>query len=308
MVDERFELQPELTGIALAYKNKSLIADEIFPSVPVTLKSFQYRVYDKGSFLSVPDTRIGEIGKPNSADLKSKLVTETCEDHALTEKIARTRSEQIQAAERGVNLLNVATMQLTDIMKLSREAALAAKLADTSNYTESTTLADDEKFSNDDVNAFKAITEALDSVLFRPNVLITSRAGFSALSQNPYVVSAVNSVDVKAGIASAEGLKRTLGVDKILIGEGLINSSRKGQKPALSYCWGNDLILLHINPIASTDYGLTYGYKATYDEVQVGTYFDPESGTKGCDVLKTFQSYIDVVTCKDCGTIIKNIA
>ena len=42
MSEERFELQPELTGVALAYRNKSLIADEIFPNVPVTLKSLNF--------------------------------------------------------------------------------------------------------------------------------------------------------------------------------------------------------------------------------------------------------------------------
>ena len=307
--EEMFEMQPELTGVALAYRNKNLIADEIFPSVPVNMKSFQYRFYNKSSFLTVPETAIGEKGSANEAQLESKLLTETCEDHALKEKIPVQKMQDAQNSGRGTNLAAVATMQLTDLMKLSREVKLAKKLSTVSLYgSNSKTLTGSEKFTDDSVNAFKILTTAMDKVLFRPNTLITSRAGFSALSQNPYVVSAVNASDVKAGVASVEGIKRVLGLDKILVGEGIVNTAAKGQTASFNSCWGNDIILMHINPIATTEYGITFGYKATLDDITIGRYFDPDAGTKGCEVYRAYSSYLDVIGCPECGYLLKGVA
>ncbi len=305
--EEQFELQPELTGVALAYRNKNLIADEIFPTVPVDQKSFQYNFYNKEAFLTVPETEIGEKGSANEAQLKSKLLTETCKDYALKERITVQKLQEAQA--KGKNIAADTIMHLTDLMKLSREVRVAKALSNKTVYgSNCKELNSSEKFTNDNFNAFKALTSAMDKVLFRPNILVTSRAGFSALSQNPYVVSAVNSVDVKAGIASAEGIKRTLGLDKILIGEGIVNTAAKGQAASFNSCWNNDIILMHINPIASTDYGVTFGYRATLDDYTVGSYHDPDAGTKGCEVYRIFTTYLDLLTCPECGYLLKGVA
>lgn len=308
MPEELFEMQPELTGVALAYRNKGLIADEVFPSVPVEQKSFQYRFYNKTNFLTAPETLIGDKGVPNNIELRSKLLTETCENHSLKDSIPVTRLNDAVKSEKKIDLKAASAMQLSDSLKLSREVNLAKKLSLKTNYGANyKTLNAKEKFNLDDVNALKIVCDAIDEVFYKPNTMVLSRKAMSALRRNPYIVDAVKGSYVKAGVASYEGLKELFELDKILVGEGVVNTSKKKEEVSLQPCWGNNIILMHTNPVANTEYGVTFGYKAEYETLQIGSYLDPEPGLKGCEVLKGYESYIDLITCPECGYLLEGV-
>ena len=309
MTDEKFELQPELTGIALAYTNKKYIADEIFPKVP-TNRSFQYRKFSKGAFLTVPDTRIGEKGSAPEVNLSSKLFTETVEDHAAKEKIPVSKLEDAAKNARPQNLQAIVTSQITGVLKASRELNLAQKIMNKANYGDNfKELTSAQKVSNPECDAVSLLWSGIDKILYKPNTMVLSRTAMSNLRRNPYVVSACNRTDTKAGVASYQDLKDLFEVDNILVGETIVNTAKNIQTPTFAACWTNDISFMYIDPAKDTadDHNITFGFTAENEPLQIGSYSDPDAGTKGCLVLRGFTSYLDMLTCPECGYLFKGV-
>ncbi len=63
-----FPIQPELTAIAIAYKNRSLIADQVLPRVPVGKQDFKYLKFN----LADGFTSLGNLYPP--FEILDKLV------------------------------------------------------------------------------------------------------------------------------------------------------------------------------------------------------------------------------------------
>ncbi|MCD8024745.1 MAG: hypothetical protein LUE64_04350 [Candidatus Gastranaerophilales bacterium] len=308
MADTRIEINPELTGIALAFKNKNCIADKVFDKVKVNTQSFKYRTYPKSSFLSLPETLIGEMGEPNRLDLQGKLLTESVQDHALEAVLPVSVKEANQRAYDGVDVASLKTMQLTSALLARKEVALSKILSTASNYGDNTkTLSDDEKISNTSVNAFDLIIDAMDEIFFKPNKMVLSRKAFSQLRRNPYIVKAIHKNDGDVGAATLNELKEIFELDEILVGESVVDTSKNKKAPVLEACWANDIILMYTDPLALTDSGITFGYSAEYDPITIGTYFEGRTGKQGADILKAYMSYINLITCPECGYLIKDV-
>jgi hypothetical protein len=306
MAEDRIQLQPELTGVALAYRNNTCIADKVFNDVTVEQRSFQYRKYDKETFLTLPETRIGEKGEANRVEIKGKLVTDSVEEHAIENSISISRQKEAQNAVNKVDLSALTIAQLTDILLLRREVNLATLLSTPAIYKGNVKkLEENEKINNPNVNAVKLIQDAADSMVYKPNKMILSRKAYSALRQNKYVVSAVNKNDSEAGIVPLDEIKTLFELDEILVGESFFNVAKRGATPNYAACWQNDIILTHNNNVATVDYGITFGYRAIYEKITIGSYFDGRSGTQGADVYKAYTSYKDVIACPECGYLIE---
>ncbi len=306
MSEQRIESVPHLTAIAQLYRNPKCIAEEVLPRVKVDKTSFQYRIYNKSDYFSVPKTLIGEKGKANKIELTGNLVTETLEEHALEQDVAVRRIEESQIDN--LNLTEKVTNQLADCLKIRKEVTLSTILSSTSNYGSNyKELEDEEKINLEDVNALQLVQDAIDEMLFKANRMVLSRKAASALRQNPYIVDAAGIAARKSGLVPIEALKELFELDKILIGESVMNTANKGQTVDLQACWQNDIILLHIDENADTEYGITFGYEAFYDDITIGTYFDGSLGTKGCDVYKAFYSNKYLPICPECGYLLKSV-
>lgn len=305
MSNQRIEIQPELTGIALAYRNNDCIADKIFPTVPVDALSFNYYKFQKGDFLTVPDTKVGEKGETNRLEVIAELKTETVEEHALEDLVSISRANQ---KNQKINHYEIKTLQLVDCLKLRREVDLARLLSDTNNYADNyKTLGAKEKISLDETNAVKLIMNAMSNCVKKPNKMVLSRKSAYALRQNPFILQAVTKASIVGGVASLSGIKELFELDEILVGESAVNTAKRKDVPNLVAAWNNDIVLAHFNNNATTDYGLTFGYRAQYEDIQVGQYFDGRPGTKGADVLKAFMAEKYLIACPEAGYLLKDV-
>ena len=68
MSNAPFPIQPELTAIAIGYRNTRLIADAILPRIPVGTQEFKYLMYNLADGFTVPDTKVGRKGKVNEVE------------------------------------------------------------------------------------------------------------------------------------------------------------------------------------------------------------------------------------------------
>ncbi len=303
-----FEIQPELTGVALGYTNKSFIADKVFPKVPVTQEAFSYMQYNNADLLTVPNTRIGDTGIPNSIELGGKELTAKVENHALIERISMQKIQNAKNSSRKIDLKSIATMQLTDTLKAGAEVRLSQILSTTSNYGgNAKVLKSDEKINNSNCNAVDLIQDSIDEMFQKANTMVTSRYAMSKLRRNPYIVGACRKNSATSGIVSIEDLKDLFELDNIFVGETIVNTAKKGQKANYAAAWQNDICLMHVNPVANTEYGVTFGYNATLEDITVGTTTDSLPGTKGCEIIKAYESNINLIVCPECGYLLKDV-
>lgn len=311
-MEEQFQIQPELTAVALGYINKKLIAGKIFPKVDVTGHSFEYSVYDIIRGASMPETKVGPKGSANEVENIATQVAATVEDHSLKDKIPLVKLQDAQKKDKDIR--GTVTMQIVNSLETAREINLSKKLSDAKNYAKDNvyTLDENEKFGSAKSTATDIIEDYMNKVLGGANTMILSKRAFSKLRRDRSVINSI-SINRNAtqtnepGMVSLEAIKDLFQLENIYIGQSVLCSSQKGETQFLSACWKDDVMLLNIDPIATTDYGLTYGYSAVYEDYTVGSYFDPDSGLKGCEVIRPYAAYIDLIACKNCGALLKDV-
>lgn len=310
-MENRVQINPQLTAIALTYSNSKFIAEDILPKVPINSRSFQYREYDKNNHFLLPETRIGEKGIPNEVEFKGELKDATVEDHALKEYLPVAEQKENENEQNKLKKKEKITNQLTKLLKTRKELIVSNMLADVNSYGGNNgnvqALSGDDKINKDTSNAVKIIQTACDKLLYAPNVLVTSRLGMSALRMNPFIVDACGSASKKAGLVSIEAIKELFGLDNIFVGESVINTAKKGQAANLQSCWGNNIALLHIDKDADNNDGVTFGFEGVYEDIQIGEYYEGGHGIKGCDVITAFYSSKYLHICSDCDYLIKDV-
>jgi hypothetical protein len=123
-----FPVNPELTAIAMAYRNPAhtLIADLVLPRVSVA-KKFNYSVYSAEQGYTLPDTKVGRKSQPNEVDFQGSLVSGETQDWGLDDIVPIDEIDAWAAMPRPaggggpINPLVISTMFLEGLVQLDRE-------------------------------------------------------------------------------------------------------------------------------------------------------------------------------------------
>ncbi|MBR1943842.1 hypothetical protein IJ843_08925 [bacterium] len=292
-----------LTGLAIAYKPSELIADELLTKTYVDSPEFKYHYYDKGQFLTTGDTEIGEYGEPDETEYKYTEKHNGTGIYAHMTKLS-VRHLEMTTQEKDKEAKRV--MFSKNHLKLAGETRLAKMLRNADNYEgNAVTLTSANDFNSENAKPIQFVQECADKMFKKPNTMIISRAGASFLRSCPSVVQMYKGNAIQDGLVPVEFLKECFDVENILIGGGRINTNKKGQALALSYVWGNDMVLAYIDPAADLDCGVTFGQRVVYKDYNVQTFLDAKPGAAGVKYYKSVEEYKDLITCPDCGYLIK---
>ncbi|MUI52382.1 phage capsid protein, partial [Pseudomonas aeruginosa] len=131
MSNAPFPIDPELTAIAIAYRNGRMIADEVLPRVPVGKQEFKYWKYDLAQGFTVPETLVGRKSKPNEVEFSATDETSSTEDHGLDAPVPQA---DIDDAPTNYNPLGHATEQTTNLILLDREARTSKLVFNPNSY------------------------------------------------------------------------------------------------------------------------------------------------------------------------------
>lgn len=305
MPQEIFVEDPELTAIAIGYKNEmeDYIADEVFPDAPVTSSSFKYSTYPKNEGYTVPDTLVGRTSKPNIVNFSAEEKTESVEDHALDAPVPYA---DVEKAPKNYKPKDRATMSVTNLLMLDHELRSAKIARNPANYGLKETLAGESQFSHTASDPLRIIIEAASKMLVKPNTLILGRDVWNYLRLHPKIVKATHGNSGDSGVAAREAVAELLEVKKVLVGDSLYNRARKGQPVSLERCWSNICALLRIDPNADTQNGLTFGLTARFGTRIAGTIFDPDMGMRGGERVRVGEAIKELAIAPDCGYLFEN--
>lgn len=302
-----FPVTPELTAIAIAYRNPdaSLIADDVLPRVrAVGTREFRYTVYDLSSF-DRPNTYVGRRGRPNEVSMGSDELTAAIEDYGLDDRIPQDDIDQ--AARMGRDLPGESVEYIMNLVKLDREVRVANQVQDADNYATgcSRTLSGTDQWSDASSTPLTALLEALDVPFMRPNTMVMSQTVWSKLRLHPQIVKAVYPLSGE-GVVTRQQVADLLEIQHIHIGASRVNNSRKGQKAALTPTWGKHCALLYLDRAASSQRGVTWGMTVPYGTAVGGSRPDPDIGLRGGLVVRAGESLKELVTAKDAGYLFRD--
>lgn len=308
----RFVVNPALTAIAMTYKNGVLIADDVLPRLPVASEVFKYNKYTQADGFTVPDTKVQRKGRVNQIDWSATQITDQTNDYGLEDAIPQKDIDLARAVPGGgIDPLPHSTELISDLVALDREVRAAALVFNAGNYpaANKSTLAGNSQwsFKGDDSNvASDPITDiltAMDSMLMRPNIGVAGRAVASALQTNPRIVKAFNATSGDTGIVPLDFIATLFGLDKILVGEGWLNTAKKGQAPAMSRVWGKYFALIHQNRLVASPQqeGVTFGFTAQFGTRVAMTFEDVDVGLRGGTRVRVGEAVKELVSASDCG-------
>lgn len=304
-----FPVTPELTAVAVGYKNNAMIADQVLPRVPVSAQAFKYMQYPKGEFFTVPETRVGRKGTPNQVEFTGDETDSSTVDHALDDEVPNADIENARAQPGMPDPLMRATMGLTELIVLAREVRAASLVFNAANYNTGfkETLSGTDQwsdFTNSDPQG--DIMAALDAMIMRANIAVFGRATWTKLSQHPKLCKAVFGNGTEAGIISRRQFAELFELEDVYVGEGWVNTAKKGQAANLSRVWGKHAALLHRNMNADTNFGITFGFTAQWGGRVAGSEYDGKIGMRGGQRVRSGESVRELVTAGDLGYFFEN--
>ena len=286
MAKAPFQYNPQLTGISLAYSNPSvaLIADQVLPPVPVATENFGYLSFPTEDAYTVPDTRVGRTSKTNQIEFGGTLLTDTTEDYGLEDPIPQKDMINAAASRIGFDPMAKSTAYLTNLILLDREVRTANLVFNTNTYgaANKTTLAGTAQWSDPASDPAALILAAADVMLFRPNALVVGRQVWTQLRQNVNLVKKILGTASTSGLLTRKQVADALELNDIFVGDGWVNTARKGQTAAMSRAWGKHAALIFQDPSADANRGVTFGYTAEFENRIAGTIMDdPDIGLRG---------------------------
>jgi hypothetical protein len=299
-----FPITPELTAIAIAYKNSALIADKVLPYTPVGKKEFKYLKYTKPERFTLPDNYVGRKGTPNQVEFSATETEAACVDYGLDDFVPQ---EDLMNAPANYDPLGNAVEGIMDLNLLAREKRVADLVFASGSFASAnrTTLTGTDQWS-DHTNSdpIDDILTGLDSCIMRPNIMVVGNAVWTNLRQHPKVIKATNRNSGDAGVAARQAVAEILEVEEILVGQGWLNSAKKGQTASFARVWGDYCALIYRNSLANTQRGTTFGFTARFGSPIAGQLNEPTVGLKGSIRVRAGESVKELITANDLGYLI----
>ncbi|MEM7507634.1 MAG: hypothetical protein AAF415_12905 [Pseudomonadota bacterium] len=290
MTTRPFTQDAALTAIAVNFMNPdiALIADDVLPRVDVGDETYKYDVYPSEEVFTVPNTTVGRRGMVPEVEFSAKQQTGAVVDRGLDSPIPQSDIDRAQR-QRAQGNSNYdpearAIEGLTHLVKLDRETRAVAVVENPDNYDadKKVALAGGDKWTDPNSDPIKDIQAAMSGTFIaRPNIGATSRQVFDVLSTNPKILKAINRNDGDSGIATAQQIASIFGLQNIFIGDGFVNTARRGQPAQMGRLWGNAFSLMHRSSIAGTQngiptFGITAELRVNGSAMVAGRWFNPK--------------------------------
>jgi hypothetical protein len=315
MARSPFQIQPDLTGIAIAYKNQEYIADMIAPRETVNAELFEWDELNIDSMYEFQDDQVGRLSAPNQVTFSSTRKPGSTVDHGLDSPVPQKDMDNYQGV--GASPLAIATEGVTELVMLNREKRVADVVQTAANYKAGNTipLSGTSQFSDyTNSNPVDAILTALDIPLVRPRVMVLSNYGWRVLRQHPKVVESVKGTGAGSdarGVVARQQVADLLELDAVYVGTTRGKATPRNVDAAVSTparIWGKHLALLGVDPMAKllNMNRPTFLMTAQFGNRVAGTIQDPDMGLKGGVRVRAGEMVREVIMTKECSYFFEN--
>jgi len=257
----------------------SNIADSIFPVVSVGKRSDKYYTFTKQSWLTVPDTKRAPGSPSNRVTWDISSDSYYAEAYGLA---AEYPVEDIANADASINFRNSTALQVAEKLARDRERRIARLISSGGNVGSGVTLSGDTLWSNytnsdpiGTVNTGHAYIRNLtgmeaDTMITNINVITIVRRHPDLLDMFKYT---------SGGALTNDQLAQVFGVQRILIGRGIVENALEGGTSSLTNIWPNNVTLCRAQPAAGL-MTATVGLQFRWTNPELGTPFAVQRSRK----------------------------
>lgn len=236
-----------LTNISVAFMQDAthFIADQVFPSIPVTHRSDEYFTYDRD------DTRRNEV-KPRAPGSESagggfNMGTDnySCDVFAFHKDVAdQTRAN----ADPAVDVDEDATRFVTSQFMIQREVQWSSEFFTTGIWTTDITPGDlwDSGTSDPEADIDVGKTTILLATGYEPNTLVVSWQVHQALKKHPLIVDRYKHVSSES--ITPQMIAAFLEIDRYIISKATYNTAAEGATAANAFVAGKHALLCYVAP------------------------------------------------------------
>ena len=302
-----FYQSPLLSQIAVDFKNRAYIADQLLTPVAVPRMQGQYLVWDEGATFKRKDTRMAQNGQANTMDVNATKTPFSLNTYALQAVVDPLQRDQ--APEAQIEAMLAAKLQNALLLDREKVVADAVQSALSGSADD---LSGADQWSDPDSDPVRAVIAAHDSLPTMANTFLAGRDVISALRTHPKILEALQFTS-SAGVATLEQIARLFGVDRVLVGDAFIDTAGEGLAADKELIWqeaagGGIAILAYVDPSPPSPLmdQPTFGYLPTLGggspATQVYRAVDPFRGTgSGSTVLKAETAYGALVSAASMG-------
>lgn len=305
-----FTIRADYTAIAVMYRNRRYIADDVFPRVTVNSSAFVYDVYPVGTMFSIPDTKVGRKSRPGQIE---ETITETSgvvQDYAIDVPVPNR--DVMQMGNR--NPAARAVVLATNTVALDREKRCADILYTAGNYgtNNKATIAGDDQW-NDATGISKPYTQIMDAIASMPVEalkIVMGGGAFNVLVRHAQILAGVFGTNNPGLAATAAQLATLFGVNEVIVGRAKVNTAKKGQTPTLVDIWGDFVAIIGGLPAAgSPDIAgaQSFAITAQWGTKVAGTIPDPHMGMRGGNLVRSGESVKELLTATDMGYLLSDV-
>lgn len=300
-----FPVNPQLTAIALSYRNQQLIADQVLPRIPAH-DEFRYTKFTQSEAFTVPDVKIGRKSEANEVEFSGTEVVDYCIDYGLRDAVPIADIRKAEGTK--FDPLGNASLGVSRLVQLAREVRVANLVFGAANYAAANkaTLSGTSQWSDPASNPIDAILQACDGMIMRPNKIVMGQAVWTKFRQHAKVVEAVKATGAGGtnayGVVMRQAVADLLEMDEILVGQSFVNTAAKGATVTMSRCWGKFCALMYTEPVAGTQGATTFGFTAEAGGgPRVKRWNDPARGADGVEIVQLVDTVKEVMPANDLG-------
>lgn len=224
-----------LSEVSVRYRTSALIADQVFPRVPVKKDSGLYRIY--GRNFRIPETKVAKNAESNQHQFEVTTASYNLEKHALKDFVSDDDVDNYDIED----LRTDTVMELSDPLMRRREKSVA-DLFTTTSWSLNVSLAAANAFSanttvSNPIPIFDtAATTVINNSGFKPNFGILPRDGFIACKNHTSVLDRTKYSSKEMTPMILAGL---FDLPELLIANGAYDTAAEGQAASISQFWGD---------------------------------------------------------------------
>lgn len=310
-----------LTNISVAYIQRAtdFIADQVFPTIPVSKQSDRYFTYDKSYWFRSEAT---ERAPGTESAGSGFTIDSTPSYYARLYAVHKDVDDQTRAnTDDPLNADRDATLLVTQQMLLKKDALWASTFFKTGVWTNDLTAVTSgtptaSEFLRWDVaggdptaDVTLQATKMHERTGYRPNVLVITPFVLQKLNNHSLILDRIKYT--QRGIVTLDLLAALFGVEKVVVANATNNTAQEGAATAMSFVFGKSALLLYSNPnpsIMQPSAGYTFSWSGLLGAGAGGSRikrFRQEQIES--DRIEAEMAFDYKVVASDCGTFMSGV-
>lgn len=261
-----------LSQIALNYRPEGMIADQIFPIVPVMKESDSYPVFNRGEAFAIEKTTRSRGSEANRVTRSVSSAQYIVKNYALAQDTPIEDRANMDAAWQ-FELEAGAVRYLQDKLMLDwdrRSLSLAVSNVATTFLTGSSWVAGTN--AGDPVSIIWQMMEQVKATTAKkPNSLIFGWQAWNYLRRNVNIRNFVNGLNNGQGAVTRAGVQNAFEVERLLVAEAFYNPRNENQTAAFSTTFPRDAVMAYYAPLSPSREQPSFGYSFRWTAPELGT-------------------------------------